>query len=145
MYNPTDYPFVKSWNNGGTGILIGNTADYARYDGPYVIQTRLTTWDPASETDKAEIVDVFTMTLMDECRHAIVTTPMTGLDSEYEWFMWERQVVKVGTIQLNVTHNCPVTYEITDKNYERTPVDSSLYRITNAGTPTMQIEGTWFD
>ena len=62
--SPSDYPYVASFNNLGTGILVLNTNDYS-LDGPTQISARIITYDEASETDSGSITDAFTITIKD--------------------------------------------------------------------------------
>ena len=61
----------------------------------------------------------------------------------FTWSKWESQTVQY-TIPESSVSGCPVTYEVTDVNYERTSA-SSLFSIVSVDSTTNEVQGVWTD
>lgn len=135
--NTAKYPFV-TWDS-ATGELKLQTNDYTSYDN-YSVQARITALDEYSEVDeplKSEVYDQFTVELRDECHDIQTKTAITitrtsdgssaTQSSPFEFDLWEQQDMTISKLvyenrftSSTLAHDkCPVDYQITDSNAER--------------------------
>ena len=147
QYSAATHPFVKTWDS-STGSLIVNTADFATYDNVDVL-TRIT-----SLLTQSSFEDQFTISFRDKCRDATLTTglSLTALDgtsrsstNPFTWHMWQFAQANFNQIVVSATPTaCPVVYSVTDVDYDRTPIDSSIMVIdTTAAAPSYQVQAVF--
>ena len=143
-YSAAIHAFVGSWT-AASGQLVINTSDFLTYDNPSVITPRITTMNSSFVFE-----DQFKLTLIDKCREATVTTPITitatdgssrSETSPFTWHMWQYAQANFNPIVLSSTPTaCPTTYFVTDTNAERTEISYNTIIINyTVATPKYQI------
>ena len=102
----------------------------------------------------SNLTDEFTILFRDKCREATIISgiQITGLDgiarsstNPFAWHMWQYAQVKFNQIQLTATPvACPITYHISDVDYERTEISTTIMLIDyTVALPNYQVNAVF--